>query len=135
VTLGTYTHPAHGIVAEAIRKGTLTRQPCNVCGAQKTVAHHEDYNKPLDVIWLCTRCHTRRHAEINRQNGAGKIEYRTSLLLPPDLLTKLDDYWHEKRLETRNEAIRELLAYALDRKPRSERSVAVADKPAKEKTR
>ena len=43
-------------------------------------------------------------------------EFRTSLLLPPDLLEKLDDYWHTKRLETRNEAIRELLAYALDAK-------------------
>ena len=58
-------------------------------------------------------------------------EFRTSLLLPPDLLMKLDDYWHEKRLETRNEAIRELLAYALDRKACSERSGAIADKPAK----
>jgi metal-responsive CopG/Arc/MetJ family transcriptional regulator len=41
-------------------------------------------------------------------------EFRTSLLLPPDLLEKLDDYWHTKRLESRNEAIRELLHKALD---------------------
>ena len=53
-------------------------------------------------------------------------EFRTSLLLPPDLLEKLDDYWHTKRLETRNEAIRELLAYALDAK---------LAKPAKENRR
>ena len=40
-------------------------------------------------------------------------EFRTSLLLPPDLLEKLDDYWHTKRLESRNEAIRLLLRTAL----------------------
>ena len=49
-------------------------------------------------------------------------EFRTSLLLPPDLLAMLDDYWHTKRLETRNEAIRELLRRALqqDAKPAKE---------------
>ena len=52
-------------------------------------------------------------------------ETLTTLILPPELAKLVDDYWHEKRLNTRNEAIRELLAYALDAKlakpaPRSE---------------
>jgi metal-responsive CopG/Arc/MetJ family transcriptional regulator len=54
-------------------------------------------------------------------------EVRTTVLLPADLAEAVDNYWHTQRLNTRPDAIRELLAYALDRK--------AADKPAKEKTR
>jgi hypothetical protein len=32
-----------------------------VCGAKKSVAHHEDYKKPLDVIWLCQEHHKAVH--------------------------------------------------------------------------
>ena len=32
----------------------------------KAEAHHEDYSRPLDVVWLCSLHHHRRHAEINR---------------------------------------------------------------------
>jgi len=44
-------------VAIAIKKGVLIRRPCEVCGATKTHAHHDDYRKPLDVRWLCFRHH------------------------------------------------------------------------------
>ena len=52
---------AHAIVAKAIKDGELTPQSCEVCGAQKTQAHHEDYSKPFDVNWLCTKHHGERH--------------------------------------------------------------------------
>jgi len=55
-------------------------------------------------------------------------EIRTTLNLPAELAELVDDYWHTQRLSSRNEAIRELLAYALGRK-------LGAAKPAKEKAR
>ena len=55
---------AHSSVARAIRRGELLRQPCCRCGAEKTVAHHEDYDKPLEVVWLCQPCHKQRHKEL-----------------------------------------------------------------------
>ena len=55
---------AHSSVARAVRSGGLVRQPCCRCGAEKTVAHHEDYDKPLEVIWLCQPCHKQRHKEL-----------------------------------------------------------------------
>jgi hypothetical protein len=55
---------AHSAVANAIRSGALTREPCIRCGATKSEGHHEDYDKPLDVMWLCTPCHKQRHKEL-----------------------------------------------------------------------
>jgi hypothetical protein len=55
---------AHSAVAKAIRNGTLERIPCVRCGNEKSVAHHEDYDKPLDVVWLCQPCHVKRHKEL-----------------------------------------------------------------------
>ena len=35
---------------------------CSKCGTEGPVdGHHEDYSRPLDVIWLCRRCHSRQH--------------------------------------------------------------------------
>jgi len=60
---------AHGEVGYAIQTGKLVRQPCERCGTtEHVVAHHEDYSKPLDVVWLCKHHHKERHMEIDREN-------------------------------------------------------------------
>lgn len=57
---------AHKAVENALRKGTLVRQPCE-CGCdRKAQAHHEDYSKPLEVRWLCGKAHKARHIEMER---------------------------------------------------------------------
>lgn len=53
---------AHDKVRRALEAGTLVRQPCEMCGAEKAHAHHDDYERPLDVRWLCRRCHNGLHA-------------------------------------------------------------------------
>lgn len=49
------------IVNKTIKRGILTRKPCEKCGKEKSEAHHEDYNKPLEIVWLCKKHHTERH--------------------------------------------------------------------------
>lgn len=49
-------------VLMASRKGILVKQPCEICKDKKTQAHHTDYSKPLDVTWLCSKCHKDVHA-------------------------------------------------------------------------
>jgi len=56
---------AHNAVSRAVRNGHLFREPCIRCGESKSLAHHEDYDKPLDVVWLCQPCHKQRHKEID----------------------------------------------------------------------
>jgi len=46
----------------AVKKGNLKRLPCQTCGAEKSQAHHPDYSKKLEVIWMCASCHMRSHA-------------------------------------------------------------------------
>ena len=53
---------AHNAVNNAIRDGKLVRQPCEKCGAWAH-AHHDDYDKPLDVRWLCPKHHSKEHHE------------------------------------------------------------------------
>jgi hypothetical protein len=52
---------AEALAYRAIRSGKLTRGVCVVCGKPKAYAHHEDYNKPLDVVWLCQKHHLQMH--------------------------------------------------------------------------
>jgi hypothetical protein len=51
---------AYAAVRRAIKRGILTRQPCMWCGA-KAEAHHQDYDHPLEVMWLCHSCHFLLH--------------------------------------------------------------------------
>ena len=56
---------AHNDVNNAIAAGKLIRPSyCEWCFEKKNVeGHHEDYSKPLDVDWLCTKCHRKLHKE------------------------------------------------------------------------
>jgi hypothetical protein len=59
-------------VSNAIRDGRLEKQPCFVCG-QNAEAHHPDYDRPLDVVWLCDKHHKEAHKmarEIERERKA-----------------------------------------------------------------
>lgn len=55
-------HKAHQVTKQAVKKGLLVRQSCEVCGATPAQAHHDDYRKPLAVRWLCQKCHAQHHA-------------------------------------------------------------------------
>ena len=52
---------AHEKVKRALYNGTLIKQSCEVCGDKNSQAHHEDYSKPLDVMWLCRIHHMQHH--------------------------------------------------------------------------
>jgi hypothetical protein len=59
---------ARVIVGNAIRRGDLIRCACERCGkVDGSHAHHEDYSKPLNVVWLCSICHAARHKEMRAE--------------------------------------------------------------------
>lgn len=46
----------------AINCKKIIRQPCKICEELKVEAHHEDYNKPYEVEWLCIKHHRKLHS-------------------------------------------------------------------------
>lgn len=52
---------AHLAVQRALVSGKLEKQSCEVCGTTKFDAHHDRYNEPLNVRWLCRRHHVKLH--------------------------------------------------------------------------
>jgi hypothetical protein len=57
----------------AIEYGRMERAACAVCGTNKWVhAHHPDYSKPLEVVWLCAA----HHKEVHRKENANESRTR-----------------------------------------------------------
>jgi hypothetical protein len=54
-------YSAHLAVQRALISGTLQKQGCEVCGSGEVDAHHDRYDEPLNVRWLCRRHHVRLH--------------------------------------------------------------------------
>lgn len=54
-------YDAHLAVQRAVKAGELEKQTCEVCGIEAVDAHHDQYDEPLKVRWLCRRHHTRLH--------------------------------------------------------------------------
>lgn len=65
----------HAIVNDYIKRKVLIKPTkCSCCGEEKELqAHHEDYSKPLEIIWLCAKCHSALHKQKRIENG---FEYK-----------------------------------------------------------
>jgi hypothetical protein len=69
---------AHKIIEKAREKGIITRpDSCERCGNWcKPLAHHNNYNYPLDVVWLCSSCHKIIH---NRYKGKYPFNWQPNI--------------------------------------------------------
>lgn len=61
-------YKAHMQFSYRRRVGLLVPQPCEVCGETVVDGHHDDYEKPLEVRWLCRSHHKLHHAQQERSN-------------------------------------------------------------------
>ena len=68
--------------SDLIKKGKLKRKPCVVCGDKNVLPHHEDYNNPFQVIWICEKHHKEYHdGEIALFNGKLKWDPKNLIKL------------------------------------------------------
>lgn len=54
------------ILNNSVAAGRVKKQPCAICGVQDVEAHHHDYEKPLEVVWLCREHHKALHKGAER---------------------------------------------------------------------
>lgn len=61
---------AHKLLNSTIKTGEIVRPKCcEECGNKcRPHGHHEDYSKPLDVLWLCRACHMKKHDATDTQD-------------------------------------------------------------------
>lgn len=62
-------YQAYSLLSSAICCGRVTKPIlCETCHKEKPLeGHHDDYNKPLDVRWLCRCCHRCLHRDLRKQ--------------------------------------------------------------------
>lgn len=61
----------------ARKNGELVPKPCS-CGETKVEMHHDDYDKPLEVTWLCVPCHRELHRKEAELKKVGKERTKTA---------------------------------------------------------
>lgn len=54
---------ARKILAHARAKGLVHGRRCCVCNAENAEGHHDNYDRPYEVAWLCKLHHAARHVE------------------------------------------------------------------------
>ena len=69
------------LAAKLAREAFPDAHPCEICGSLTTHRHHEDYSKPLDIRWLCSRHHAARHKE-RRETGQDPKIVRRAVAWP-----------------------------------------------------
>ena len=58
-------YQAHYQLTNAVRDGRVIKEPCEVCGSVDHIhGHHDNYDEPLNVRWLCAKHHHRHHAKL-----------------------------------------------------------------------
>jgi hypothetical protein len=60
-------YKAHKVLNAALKSGKVVKPykccKCKVLPLQME-GHHDDYDKPLEVVWLCSCCHRQLHRDL-----------------------------------------------------------------------
>jgi len=68
-----YKNKARNKTRWEIWSGRLKRLSCSIDGCEAIgQAHHEDYDKPLEITWLCKAHHYKHHVELRRNQKEGE---------------------------------------------------------------
>lgn len=86
---------ARYLLTVAVKEGIVIKpSECSKCGETYGIeGHHTDYNKPLDVVWLCHKCHKHTHLnselQICQDSSNYKGEERTNKIFNVGIYTRI----------------------------------------------
>lgn len=73
-----------------IIQGVIVKEPCAICGDMKVQCHHEDYENPSDVTWLCLEHHYAVHGK--KIDTSIKTHMKTLVSIPKSLETSVIEH-------------------------------------------
>lgn len=82
------------LLRKAVKDGVIKKEPCGICQSLLSEAHHPDYSKPLDVMWLCRK----HHAVWHKENGFPKAKIVVRKM-KQHLINKMNDIILELKKE------------------------------------
>lgn len=68
---------ARVMATKAKERGTIVpAESCESCGRRlrRLFMHHVDYSKPLEVLWLCARCHGKAEGGLGTRRWAASVK-------------------------------------------------------------
>ncbi len=95
---------ARNVFSGAVARGDVVRPSnCEDCGIKPRVSvhgHHEDYSKPLDVKWLCPKCHKKRHSTpiFPRHRTTIKVDSKGSPCIHLAKCLRCDFHWYPRKV-------------------------------------
>ena len=48
------------------KRGLINKKPCEICSNTKVEMHHNSYDAPTVIVWLCRKCHLLVHRIFDR---------------------------------------------------------------------
>lgn len=73
-----------------VKMGRIVPSPCAKCGSSEIQGHHADYSQPLNVTWLCAKCHAQEHAHGHRPGSSFPLNFHRPLR---DLTGQVFGFW------------------------------------------
>lgn len=58
---------ARSYANQYLKRGYINKMPCEVCGNVNVQMHHDDYDKPTQVRWLCRKHHRAEHGHFKNK--------------------------------------------------------------------
>jgi hypothetical protein len=57
---------AQNVLRDHVKRGNIIKpSSCSICNSTHWIeAHHADYTKPLEVVWVCKKCHVAIHKRL-----------------------------------------------------------------------
>ncbi len=88
---------ARSKVYRLIKGGKLIRASvCEKCLRESyTIPHHSDYDKPLEVIWLCPSCHAKLECPSHQPRKRGRCDDGRGNRTKTERNEKIWNYWQK----------------------------------------